>query len=843
MLPPPPMSDFQQGAKTNTKNKKKKKSKRLLSAPPQREDLFATIRPRPKFDVLGKKRKGEEQRIGLPRSTAIQKEYEQRRKSSVYKDKRIGEQDDSLQDRDKAILRRIKEHSSKSKRKRNADSLNSNAKIRSMAFNQAEGTEKPYKTKKQVMSEIIEESKFYKAEKAKEKEEDEQLIGKLDQDFNSLAQTEALNALLTKHKTGQTRNEKSTKSKPDFSLTKEKPDAYDKLVKEMVMELRARPSDRVKPPEEIAREERERLERLEEERQKRMLAPDDDADSSEEDDDYDDEKMSEKLRSTSGDSFLLDDDSTVKNNESSEEENDDSTVKTNDSPEEEEYDDSTVTNNDSEEEENDDSEEYGEEDESDYDEDEKEEELEKKMKDWDLINEKKEDKKEAKSKNVESKEGLPFVIEAPHNFKELCELLDDRSESEIIEAIQRIRACNSAELCKDNRKKMQVFYGLLLQYFATVSARTPSKTNILVKPLIEMSAETPYFAAICACVRLRRIRNKLCQDLIRTESHACAEPSLNDQNQVVKGKEPTCWPGVKTLALFGLWWLVFPSSDSRHPVTTPLLAMTAEFLARCPVRGGRDLAVGSFLCSMILSVVKQSRKYCGEAITFIKAILLSSINLDQEIQIPSQLAELPELREIKPYLFIKKKECEIEKINLISLFENQHDSPYFSSDEFKASVLLSASEVLMGFVQVYADLNSFPEIFNSISVLLLAILERNELPDLLRTNLQNCEYFIERKITEHNNMRVPLQMHKKEFEQIKLMNPEFEENFARGVDYDPDRERVTQKKLVKKIKSEEKGWRRKLRVVKYFLVEVREAMRREEEAKRAEERRNNLELL
>lgn len=42
-----------------------------------------------------------------------------------------------------------------------------------------------------------------------------------------------------------------------------KSDTYEKLVKEMVMDQRARPSDRTKTPEEIAQEEKERLEKLE----------------------------------------------------------------------------------------------------------------------------------------------------------------------------------------------------------------------------------------------------------------------------------------------------------------------------------------------------------------------------------------------------------------------------------------------------------------------------------------------------------------------------------------------------------------------------------------------------
>ena len=48
-----------------------------------------------------------------------------------------------------------------------------------------------------------------------------------------------------------------------FLWSQEKPDMYDKMVREMALEMRARPSDRTKTPEEIAQEERERLEQLE----------------------------------------------------------------------------------------------------------------------------------------------------------------------------------------------------------------------------------------------------------------------------------------------------------------------------------------------------------------------------------------------------------------------------------------------------------------------------------------------------------------------------------------------------------------------------------------------------
>lgn len=63
---------------------------------------------------------------------------------------------------------------------------------------------------------------------------------------------------------------------------------------------------------------------------------------------------------------------------------------------------------------------------------------------------------------------------------------------------------------------LQVFYGVLLQYFAVLATRSPLNIKIinsLVRPLIEMSAETPYFAAICARQRLIYIRTRFCEDI------------------------------------------------------------------------------------------------------------------------------------------------------------------------------------------------------------------------------------------------------------------------------------------------------------------------------------------
>ncbi|XP_065041901.1 uncharacterized protein LOC135675550 isoform X3 [Musa acuminata AAA Group] len=120
-------------SKKEKKKKKGKGAKRLPSGPaaaamkaakpPPTLNPFESIWSRRKFDVVGKRRKGEERRIGLSRSLAVEKrkktllkEYEQSAKSSVFLDNRIGEKDDTLQEFDKAVLRLQRERQLKLKR-------------------------------------------------------------------------------------------------------------------------------------------------------------------------------------------------------------------------------------------------------------------------------------------------------------------------------------------------------------------------------------------------------------------------------------------------------------------------------------------------------------------------------------------------------------------------------------------------------------------------------------------------------------------------------------------------------------------------------------------------------
>lgn len=858
--------------------------------------------------------------MGLSRSLAIDKrkktllkEYEQSGKSSEFKDLRIGETDDTLQEYEKAVLRLQRERQLKLKRsskynlsdgeeeesgihqtrslserddfeedvpldddedqlegKENGPNSSKYLSLHTarepVESSLLDGEEKAHKTKKQVMSEVISKSKFYKSLKAKDKEEDDHLMEKLDQDFTSLAQTEALvsltqpgkmNALkaLLNRNSGKQSKEGLSGSADKESSKKEEPDAYDKLVKEMLLDMRAHPSDRTKTPEEIAQEERERLESLEEERRKRMLATGDSSDEDSSDGEHDHKSGSRKLKPVSGDdlgdSFSVDEVTEnrkgwvdeIYNKEDEDNQDEDSTPSEGSESNE---DDQETSDGEKDSDGNGTSgKEHGnmsfmkdweqsDEDDDDLDTDEErgkdaDEEIIKKS-----INEDDEDDDEEitnsqKTDNLGGikttseiqaplkQEELPYVIEAPNNLSELCSLLDGRSDTEVIEAINRIRASNSIRLAVENKRKMQIFYAVLLQYFA-VSA-TPRPVNIcilnsLVKPLIEMSVEIPFYAAICARMRLEHIRKQFCE--------------------IIKIPDKSSWPSLKTLLLLRLWTMIFPCSDFRHVVMTPAILLMCEYLIRCPIVSGRDIAVGSFLSSMVLSVAKQSHKFCPEAIIFLQTLLISSMKMEPKLQKNYQGYHLVELQTTKPWLRIRDQVSKVEPMNFLNVMGMEADSPFFASDNFKASILASVVKTIEGFVNVYKDLSSFPEIFLPVLSLLREVLHNAKLPSILRENIKGVVQLIGRTTEEHQMMRQPLQMRKEKPEPIKLLNPKFEESFVKGRDYDPDRERAERKKLKKLLKKEAKGAVRELRKDNHFIFGLKERDKQQEEEERAE---------
>ncbi|KAK0309398.1 nucleolar complex protein 14 [Friedmanniomyces endolithicus] len=146
-----------------------------------------------------------------------------------------------------------------------------------------EGQPDVKKSKKEVMQEVIAKSKLHKYERQKVKEDDEDLIDKLDAGMADLLpllrsqQVPPPPPAPIEIQPGTTANEAGMKIDPERQKLLDGMDRaqadkdYEKRLRELAQDTRAKPSERTKTAEERAKEEAERLKELEERRSKRMI--------------------------------------------------------------------------------------------------------------------------------------------------------------------------------------------------------------------------------------------------------------------------------------------------------------------------------------------------------------------------------------------------------------------------------------------------------------------------------------------------------------------------------------------------------------------------------------------
>ena len=157
------------------------------------------------------------------------------------------------------------------------------------------------KTKAEVMTELIEKSKYHKALKTRQREADEDLLDKLDGTFAALSGDGAFRAVLSKGvghlkpdgwtRDGNRRDKKNQKGETNAAApsgidldAKAKEagevvkDDYDKITRALALEARGRAADRTRTQEEIDAAEAAKLEEAERGRLKRQRAGDSDDD-------------------------------------------------------------------------------------------------------------------------------------------------------------------------------------------------------------------------------------------------------------------------------------------------------------------------------------------------------------------------------------------------------------------------------------------------------------------------------------------------------------------------------------------------------------------------------------
>ena len=452
------------------------------------------------------------------------------------------------------------------------------------------------KSKAEVMKEVIAKSKMHKYERQQAKEDDEELREELDKDLNDVL------AALRGHINKKPEPEKVKEvAQNDFGMNADraallatmsqagKDKEYDRRVRELFLDERAKPTERTKTAEEQAKEEADRLKELEVKRQKRMRGEpvsDDEEPSKkkkqQDEDDDDDDDMSDinddaaefglaappapgqtrPVGVDDEDDFILDDDLVATDSEADmSDEESDSDV---------EVDDTMAMDADD----------------ADF------------LKD--VVDQPKTQPKAVKGVlTIGADTGsskLAYTYPCPRSHEELLEVFKKVDVKDTSTVIQRIRALYHAGLREDNKNKLADFACALVDHVAHLSNQQPA-------------APLPVIEAI-----IRHIHS-----ISRSYPVQIATQFRKHLKALQLSNQPT--PG--DLALLTAIGSIYPTSDHFHQVVTPAITLMARWMGLTSPASAQDVATGAFVGALCLQYQTLAKRYIPEFIRYTSLCLRS----------------------------------------------------------------------------------------------------------------------------------------------------------------------------------------------------------------------------
>jgi len=769
---------------------------------------------RKKFDVLGRKTKHDVGLPGVSRSKAISKrketllkEYQHKNKSNKLIDRRFGEYDTKMAPEDK-ILQRFAMERQRVHDKKDVYNLNEEEELthygQSLAemekFNdlvnsddeseekgllsaeltashfgggggllrkrtsgeqqEEEGSQRA-KSRQELIEELIQKSKQEKRERQVQKEESQELTEKLDQDWKSI---QALMVQKT--------------PKADKPEEKPKLEEYDMMVRELGFEMKAQPSEKMKTPEELAREEREKLQKLEADRLRRMMG-----------DEVDDSAQRQTYMSADdlNDGFILDKD-------------DKKTLS---------YQDGKWNIGEGSEEEEDGHSDLESEQESE-DEERKQEEKETSAKVKKSLT-----KEELKAQQDAAKAELPYTFTAPECYGDLKDLLHGHTPDNQRLIVARTQKSNHPSLAVGNKLKLQKLFGFLLEYVGELATRSPPELTTIDKLIPELYTLCQMFPE-AAC--------KAMQTTIADVAHSMEE--------VLEVKGHAAFPALDMLIYLKVTALLFPTSDFRHPVTTPALLYISQGLTKCPVRSLEDVTSGLVLCCLAVEYVSFSKRFLPELINFLAGTLHMAVQDKTSLgfsavppfRASGKYSDLLVLSDSESSKSWSKKSLPLSATQHLDL-KNDLDR-----DHHRLMCLSTCLDLVKRCCLLYKDLTSFTHIFQPIRTLLSKHLSAQTLPEPLKELHSEILEAISSAPVTHSR----LVFEKKKPIPLKLLTPKIVEVLDYGKKRGSTKEEREKERFNHKYKKEFKGALREIRKDSRFLAreKLNEVMNRDAERKR-----------
>lgn len=763
------------------------------------------------------------------------------------------------------------------------------------------------KTRAELMEEIIAKSKMHKATKAKQKDAQEVALTQLDDQFQELLGDLEFRDKYKSKKDEQARDAREREEKKAAAasaLLLDEGKDYDELMNTIRDErFAAKAQDRTKTPEEIAREEKERLKRLEAARLARMRGEVDaelkrearggkgggdnegeeggegGSSSEEEGSDEDEDGLGKLGQGWDADSDSEDDEEEGDSDDSS------SSCSASDNNEEEDDEAHDEESGSGEEDEEEDEGEEGDSSEEEEEEGtteitpamlhkllalkEKEQSKKKKASQEQAVEEGRPIGKVARQKAAVAKvvartqEGstginpqMPYILECPATMEHFVDLVKEYAQGpqDVAEMITRIRQYHAIRSGGD-RERVHNFYDILMRRLACLGdALAPARVvevDAISEALAAMTQEMPTVAAALWGRMLTGLQAKLAK-------------ALRDHELGQRAR--STWPSPGALLLLRLLPRIFPVTDFRHPVVTPALLYLGQALSQCPVVTPTDVERGLFVAALAVQYTEGAGRLMPEAFAFLLSLLGAISGNTRALCLPTVAPSLAAVlhqhtvnaagagveggREdgaTGPIVLGRRKKLEEEEDE----YEEEKEDRAEAVTAALASQYLSVACRLLGRVAA-GPLHKSPaarELFEPFIACLAALEDivakkkkggkQGDSASSPLALLRETKATVERVVEDALKVRTVLSWRKKGVTAIQSLAPRIIDNFVVRKDEGMEREAARVKQLTRQVKREKKGVMRELRRDATFLDAEKVRVEREKEAARKQVVKDN----
>eukprot|EP00536_Pseudo-nitzschia_multiseries_P012066 jgi/Psemu1/260290/estExt_Genewise1Plus.C_4410036 len=223
---------------------------------------------------------------------------------------------------------------------------------------------------------------------------------------------------------------------------------------------------------------------------------------------------------------------------------------------------------------------------------------------------------------------IPYVFEAVTTLEGLHELIGRYASTgkDASTIIKRIHASNSVRLDHRNGEKMQNFYDVLLRRFIAVGDAIfdsgdggpelgrYDQLNSITKVMYDMAQDSPESAGAVWSRRIGILRNAHDKRL-RDSDFIRGDEEMED------GGFWSAWPTTGVFFLMRALGHIFPVTDRRHHVVTPAILLLAQYTAQTPVLSTYDLTMGILCSGLLMEYSREAKRVVPEAVGFIASAI------------------------------------------------------------------------------------------------------------------------------------------------------------------------------------------------------------------------------